>query len=177
MLTIEQENIIRQELSKSTADEFVRCLLDTYSNDLENLSQLLAFIPKLADKSLNIKQREINRYNWSTDLLLVERYDCPPRKRKVRKNSDYNPDFPTLLYTCIAHINPTTIDGQSIAVKAFFEEFVDAVKNKRGFDYEDKGDWEWLVGIANGGELVTQVVRTYIDKDFVPPVCKKMRLI
>lgn len=177
MLTIEQENIIRQELSKSTAEEFVRCLLDTYSNKLENLSQLLSYISKLADKSLNIKQREINRYNWSTGLLLAERYNCPPNKRKTRKNSDYNPDFPTLLYTCIAHINPATIDGQSIAVKAFFDEFVDAIKNKRGFDYENEDEWEWLVGIANGGELVTQVVKTYIDKDFVPPACKKRRLI
>lgn len=173
MLTIEQENIIRQELSKSTADEFVRCLLDTYSNKLENLSQLLSYIPKLADKSLNIKQREINRYNWSTDLLLVERYDCPPRKRKVRKNSDYNPDFPTLLYTCIAHINPDTIDGQSIAVKAFFEEFVDALANKRGFDYNKDSDWKWLDEIANGSLLVTWTIRTYIDKDFVPPIYKK----
>ena len=173
MLTIEQENIICQELSKSTADEFVRCLLDKYGDNLENLSKLLSYIPNLADKSLNIKQREINRYNWSTDLLLAERYDCPPNKRKTRKNSDYNPDFPTLLYTCIAHINPATIDGQSIAVKAFFDEFVDALANKRGFDYNKDSDWKWLDEIANGSLLVTWTIRTYIDKDFVPPIYKK----
>lgn len=173
MLSAEQKNIIREELLKSTADEFVRCLLDTYSNELENLSQLLSYIPKLADKSLNIKQREINRYNWSTDLLLGERYNYPMSKRKARKNSDNNPTFPTLLYTCLSHINPNTLGGQSIAVKAFFDEFVDALKNKRGFDYEKESEWDWLDKIANGGELVTNVVRTYIDKNFVPPVCKK----
>lgn len=175
MLTAEQMNIIYNELSKSTADEFVRCLLDKYGDNLENLSKLLSYIPKLADKSLNIKQREINRYNWSTDLLLAERYHYPPNKRKVRKNSSFNPDFPTLLYTCLSHINPDTIDGQSIAVKTFFDEFVDAIKNKRGFDYENEDEWEWLVGIANGGELVTQVIKVYIDKDFVPP-CKKRNI-
>lgn len=31
MLTIEQENIIRQELSKSTADEFVKVAEDDFS--------------------------------------------------------------------------------------------------------------------------------------------------
>ena len=175
MLTIEQENIIRQELSKSTADEFVRCLLDKYGDNLENLSKLLSYIPKLADKSLNIKQREINRYSWSTDLLLGERHRYPLNKRKARKNSSDNPDFPTLLYTCLAHIDLDTLDGQSIAVKSFFDEFVDVLKNKRGFDYEKESEWDWLDGIANGGELVTNVVRTYIDKDFVPPVCKKTR--
>ena len=63
MLTFEQEKIIQQEISKSTANEFVKRLLDKYSNDLENLNKLLSFIPKLAEKSLNIKQREINRYS------------------------------------------------------------------------------------------------------------------
>ena len=77
MLTLEQEKIIQQEISKSTANEFVKRLLDEYSNDLENLNKLLSFIPKLAEKSLNIKQREINRYSWSTDLLLAERYHYP----------------------------------------------------------------------------------------------------
>lgn len=173
MLTIEQENIIRQELSKSTADEFVRCLLEAYSNELGNLSQLLAFIPKLADKSLNMKQREIYKYSWSTDLLLAERYNYPMNKRKVRKNSENNPTFATLLYTCLSHISPETLDGQSIAVKAFFEEFVDALANKRGFDYNKESDWRWLDGTANGSQLVTWTIRTYIDKDFVPPDYKK----
>lgn len=172
MLSAEQKNIIREELLKSTADEFVRCLLDTYSNELENLSQLLSYIPKLADKSLNIKQREINRYSWSTDLLLAERYNYPPNKRKVRKNSENNPTFPTLLYTCLSHINPNTLNGQSIAVKAFFNEFVDTLANKRGFDYNKESDWKWLDGVANGSQLVTWTIRTYIDKDFVPPVYK-----
>lgn len=172
MLTAEQKNIIHEELLKSTADEFVRYLLDTYSNELENLSQLLAYIPKLADKSLNIKQREINRYNWSTDLLLAERYNYPVSKRKARKNSENNPTFPILLYTCLSHINPDTLNGRSIAVKAFFEEFVDALANKRGFDYNKESDWEWLDGIANGSQLVAWTIRTYINKDFVPPVYK-----
>ena len=172
MLTAEQMNIIYNELSKSTADEFVRCLLDAYSNDLENLSKLLSYIPKLADKSLNIKQREINRYSWSMDLLLTERYHYPPRNRKTRKNSKNSPEFPLLLYTCLSHINPDYIDRQSVGVKAFFEEFVDALANKRGFDYNKDSDWKWLDGVANGSQLVTWTIRTYIDKDFVPPIYK-----
>ena len=169
MLTFEQEKIIQQEISKSTANEFVKRLLDEYSNDLENLNKLLSFIPKLAEKSLNIKQREINRYSWSTDLLLVERYHYPLNKRKARKNSDNNPDFPTLLYTCLSHINLDTLDGQSVVVKAFFEEFVDTLKNKRGFDYDNANDWDWLSNVACGSQYVTEVIRTYIDKDFTPP--------
>lgn len=169
MLSFEQEKIIRQELSQPTADEFVKRLLAYYSNDLEKLNLLLSYIPKLAEKSLNMKQKEINRYSWSTDLLVAERYHYPLNKRKARKNSDYNPDFPALLYTCLAHIDLNTVDAQSVAVKAFFEEFVDALKNKRGFDYEKTGDWNWLDNVANGSQYVTKVVRSYIDKDFVPP--------
>lgn len=169
MVSFEQEIIIRRELSQPTADEFVKFLLDCYSNDTEKLNILLSYIPKLAEKSLNMKQKEINRYSWSTDLLIAEHYHYPLNKRKVRKNSDYNPDFPTLLYTCLAHIDPATIDAQSIVVKAFFEEFVDALKNKRGFDYEKADDWNWLDNVANGGQYVAKVIKTYIDKDFVPP--------
>ena len=61
---------------------------------------------------------------------------------------------------------------QSISVKAFFDEFVDALRNKRGFDYDDIADWEWLSNVANGSRYVTEIIRTYINKDFVPP-CKK----
>lgn len=172
MLTFEQEKIIQSELSKSTANEFVKRLLGECSNNLENLSTLISYIPKLADKSLNMKQREINRYSWSTDLLLAERYNYPLNKRKARKNSNNNPDFPTLLYTCLTHIDINSIDMQSISVKAFFDEFVDALRNKRGFDYDDISDWEWLSNVANGSRYVTEIIRTYINKDFVPP-CKK----
>ena len=74
-----------------------------------------------------------------------------------------------MLYTCLSHINFDTLDGQSVVVKAFFEEFVDTLKNKRGFDYDNADDWDWLSNVACGSQYVTEVIRTYIDKDFTPP--------
>lgn len=59
----------------------------------------------------------------------------------------------------IAHIPDGNIEGQSISVKAFFDEFVDAIRNKRGFDYESAEDWKWLCGVAGGDKLVEKVVR------------------
>ena len=82
------------------------------------------------------------------------------------------PEPLTLLYTCLTHINPNTITSQSVAVQSFFEEFVDALRNKRGFDYDNTDDWDWLNNVACGSQYVTEVIRTYIDKDFTPP-CKK----
>ncbi len=168
-LTYEQYKIIREELSKSTATQFVKVLLNEYSNNLDNLSVLLSYIPQLADKVVQTKQNVINRYSWATDLLLGERYSHPVGTRKARRGAKQSDQFPILLYTCLVHIPNGNIEGQSVSVKAFFDEFVDAIRNKRGFDYESAKDWRWLRDVAGGDELVEKVVKDYIDKDFVLP--------
>ena len=99
MLSLEQYQILKNELTKETAKEFVKTLLDMYANNVENVSDLLSYIPQLAEKQLAIKQTIINQYSWSTDLLISDRHLHP---HKYKKNEGNN-QFCTLLYTCKAH--------------------------------------------------------------------------
>ena len=52
MLSLEQYQIIKNELTKETAKEFVKTLLDMYANNVENVSDLLSYIPQLAESNL-----------------------------------------------------------------------------------------------------------------------------
>ena len=87
MLSLEQYQIIKNELTKETAKEFVKTLLDMYANNVENVSDLLSYIPQLAEKQLAIKQTVINQYSWSTDLLISDRHLHPHKYKKNEGNN------------------------------------------------------------------------------------------
>lgn len=73
MLTIEQYKIIDEQLSKENATEFVKTLLSKYGNTVETLGELLNYIPKLAEKQLEIKQKRLYQYSWGMDLMIGDR--------------------------------------------------------------------------------------------------------
>lgn len=62
MLSYEQLNIIQEQLNRDNANEFVETLIMQYANSVENISELLSFIPKIADKQLKIKHQHIHGY-------------------------------------------------------------------------------------------------------------------
>ena len=99
MLSIEQYRIVQEQLSKENASEFVKALINEYANTIEKTSELLSYIPKLAEKQLQMKQTSINQYSWATDLLIGDRYMHPHKYKKNEKNHQ----FCVLLYTCKAH--------------------------------------------------------------------------
>lgn len=68
MLTMEQCKIIEEQLSKDNMTEFVKMLINQYASLVETIGELLNYIPKLAQKQLEIKQRRINQYSWGMDL-------------------------------------------------------------------------------------------------------------
>lgn len=162
MLSFEQMNIINEQLKQDNVHEFVESLIMLYATDVERISELLLLIPKIADKQLKIKQERIQDY----DLLLGERCRYPIPKRKSKSKKEYNPDFPTLLYGCKAHFPNGNCDGGSRADKEFFVKFIETVKNKVGFDYEDKNDWAWICNIANCREWMLEVIKQNIDSAY-----------
>lgn len=166
MLSLEQINIINEQLQQDNAYEFIKTMITHYAKDVEHISQLLSFIPELADKQIKIRQEKIYEYVWATDLLLGERCRYPIHKRKSKNKKEYNPDFPTLLYVCKAHFPNGNCDGGSIADKEFFAEFIETIKNKNGFDYENKEDWRWIFNIANCSDWMISVINQHIDANF-----------
>lgn len=167
MLSMEQSNIIKEQLQQENAHEFVEKLIMAYATDTNRISKLLALIPKIADRQLQIKQKQIQEYAWAFDLLLSERIRYPIPQRKS-KNKD-GADFPTLLYGCKAHFPGGTSDGGCQAEKEFFSEFIEMLKNKAGFDYEDKEDWGWICNTADCREWMLEVIKQHVDADFVEP--------
>ena len=165
MLSIEQYQIIKDQLSKENTKEFVKVLLEKYANTVETINELLQYIPKLAEKQLEIKQKRINQYSWSTDLLIGDRYLHP---HKYKKNEGNN-QFCVLLYACHSHFKSGNVDGQSKACKDFFNEFVEVLKEKKEFDYTDEKDWEWIYTTAGCADWLEGVIKQNIDSEFVKP--------
>lgn len=169
MLNLEQYQIIKEQLSKETASEFVRTMLMLYTDTVDKTSELLNYIPQIADKQLRMKQEKINQYSWATDLIIGDRYSHPGKYTKT----DSNGRFCTLFYTCKVHFPLGNADKDSIAGKAFFNEFVDMLKEKKAFNYSDENDWDWIYSTAGGADWLESVINQNIDNTFVKPKNRK----
>lgn len=167
MLSIEQMEIICEQINAENASEFVEFLITSYASNTERVGGLLSLIPKLAEKQLDISRERIYEYSTACDLLIGEHYRYPIPNRKSKSKKEYNPDFTTLFYVCKAKFPLGNCEKGSIADKAFFNEFIEVVKNKVGFDYESEDDWDWVCKIAEAGEWMSDVIRQNIDPEFI----------
>ena len=162
MLSLEQINIITKQISKENASEFVEVLIQMYANnDIERIGHLLSLIPDIAQEALKIKQKRIQEYSWATDLLLAE-----------RTHADIKRDNQTviiLLYVCKAHFPKGNCNGGSIADKEVFNEFIELLRKKKDFNYEDEKDWAWVCNTADCRDWMLEVIKQNIDPDFVEP--------
>ena len=165
MLSMEQYEIIDEQLSKENSTEFVKTLLVKYGNSVETIGELLSYIPKLAEKQLSIKQKRITQYSWGMDLMIGDRYTHPGKYKK----NDTHERFVTLLYTCKAHFVNGNAEHDSVAGKAFFNEFVEMLKERKEFDYTSEKDWEWIYTTAGSADWLESVIKQNIDEEFVKP--------
>lgn len=165
MLRAEQYKIIDEQLSEDNVAEFVKVLIDRYGNSVETIRELLNYIPKLAEKQLEIKQRKINQYSWGMDLMIGDRYTHPGKYKK----GDEHGRFCTLLYNCKAHFTNGNAEHSSVAGKAFFDEFVEMLNTKKEFDYTSDKDWEWIYSTSGCADWLEDVIRQNIDAEFVKP--------
>ena len=168
MLDFEQERIISEQLKKENISEFVKTIILRYCNSVDRVTELLELIPEIAEKGIKERQKIIQDYAFGMGLLIGERYRYPITERKPKNKKAYNPDFPTLLYVAKAHFPSGNTDRCSIAEKTFFNEFVQIIKDKIGFDYENKKDWEWIKSTANCEKWFLSVIRQNIDEKFEP---------
>lgn len=165
MLSVEQCKIIEEQLTKENASEFVKILITKYGNTVETIAELLNYIPKLAEKQLEIKQKRINKYSWGMDLMIGDRYMHPGKYKK----NDAHGRFVTLLYVCKSHFISGNTEHSSKAGKAFFDEFVEMLKEKEEFDYNNEKDWEWIYTTAGGADWLESVIKQNINSEFVKP--------
>lgn len=165
MLSMEQYQIIEEQLSKDNATEFVKTLINQYASSIEAVGELLRYIPKLAERQLGMKQKRINQYSWAMDLMIGDRYIYPGKYNK----NDTHGRFTTLFYTCKAHFISGNAEHSSVAEKSFFDEFIDLLKKKKEFDYTNEKDWEWIYTTAGGADWLESVISQNIDNEFVKP--------
>jgi len=162
MLAPTQISIINEQLDKENVHEFVETLILAYASDVKRTSDLLSLIPTLAEKQLHISNTKIVEYSNTVNLLIGDRNTKRPSKK-------YNLDFPTLLYTSKVHFPNGNCEGHSSAEKEFFNDFINAIKNKIGFDYESVDDWNWICNIADCEDWMRAVIRQNIDEMFQDP--------
>ena len=172
MLTLNQYQIIKDQLSKENASEFVRTIIIEYGDTVDKLSELINYIPTIVDKQLRLKQEKITQYSWATDLIIGDRYSHPGKYTK----NDLHGKFCTLFYTCKAHFSRGNADNDSVAGKAFFNEFIDMLKEKKEFDYTNEDEWNWIYSTAGGADWLESVIKQNIDNDFTKPKDKNPRV-
>lgn len=165
MLSVEQYKIIEDQLSKDNSTEFVKTLINRYADSVETIGSLLSYIPKLAEKQLEMKQKRINQYSFGMDLVIGDRYTHLGKYKK----DDAHGRFCTLFYTCKAHFPSGNTEYSSVAGKAFFNEFVEMLKEKKEFNYNSEKDWEWIYTAAGGVDWLESVIKQNIDSKFVKP--------
>ena len=165
MLSYEQYKIIEEQLKGKNASEFVKTLLSVYGNSVETIGELLNYIPKLAERQLEIKQKRINLYSWGMDLMIGDRYMHPGKYKK----DDVHGRFVMLFFACKAHFINGNAEHDSKAGKAFFNEFLDLLKEKNEFNYISEKDWEWIYTTAGGADWLESVIKQNIDNKFVKP--------
>lgn len=170
-LDMNQYKLIEEELSKESASEFVKTMLSKYANTVEKTSELLNYIPKLADNQLQIKQKHLIQYSFATDMMIADRHTHPPKYSK----KDERMKFCTLFYTCKAHFPLANADKDSIAGRAFFDEFVCMLKDRTEFDYTSEDEWNWIYSTAGGADWLESVIIQHIDRGFVRPEDKVFR--
>ena len=95
-------------------------------------------------------------------------------KTLINRYANYNKNdadnrFVMLFYTCKAHFVNGNSEHLSVSGKAFFEEFIEMLKEKKGFDYTSEKDWEWIYTTAGGADWLESVIRQNIDSGFVKP--------
>lgn len=146
-----QLSIISEQLQKENITEFIETILIEYANDVKRTSYLLALIPAIAEKQLKIKNEEVIEHALATNLLLGT----------TDKNK--NIDFPTLMYTCKAVFPNGNCSGASVYGARFFQKFIDAIKNKKGWDYESEAGWKWIRDISNCEEWMQSVIKQNLD--------------
>lgn len=172
MLDINQYKLIEEELSKETASEFVKTVISKYANTVENISELLNYIPKLAENQLQIGQQRLIQYSSATNMMIGDRYMHPPKYTK----KDARMRFCTLFYTCKAHFPLANADRDSVAGRAFFNELVSMLKERKEFDYTNKDDWDWIYSTAGGADWLESVIVQHIDRGFVRPKDEAFRI-
>lgn len=170
MLSMEQYKIIDEQLAKENVSEFVKTLLAKYGSTVETIGELLNYIPKLAEKQLEIKQKRINQYSWGMDLMIGDRYMHPG---KYKKDDDHG-RFVMLFFTCKAHFTKGNAEHDSKAGKEFFDEFVERLREKKEFDYTSEKDWEWIYTTAGGADWLESVIKQNIDSEFIKPKNSKV---
>jgi hypothetical protein len=141
-----QLQIIEEQLQKENVSEFITELLIGYSTDVNRTSQLLSLIPKIADMQLKIVKNEVVEHSLATNLLI----GATDKKQ--------NMDFATLMYVSKACFPYGNCNGASPAGERFFQKFVDAIKNKKEFNYESKDDWHWICDIAQCESWMKSVI-------------------
>ena len=167
MIDFEQAKIIKEQIEKDNAHEFVRSLIMAYCTNTQRMSELLELIPRIAEKGIKERQDRINEYYFGMKLLIGERCRYPIPKRKSKSKKEYNPDFPTLLYVAKAYFPNGNCDRGSQADREFFSEFIQTIKDKHGFDYENKKEWEWIEKTAKCKDWFLSVIRQNVDSEFV----------
>ena len=165
MLSIDQYKCIEDELSKESASEFVMTMLSKYADTVEKTSELLAYIPKLAEKQLQIRQKRLIQYSSAIDMMIGDRHMHPPKYSK----DDARMRFCTLFYTCKAHFPLANADRDSIAGRAFFNEFVSMLKERKVFDYQSEDSWNWICLTAGDPDWLESVIVQHIDRGFARP--------
>ena len=164
MLSIEDVKLVQSILDKETCSEIIDFLLLKYSENADNCNHLVRMIPEIAARRVEIEHQRSLELSQGIEMLICERYLHPIKYKKVETAK-----FSTYLHVCYAYFkNLDYIDKYSKAEQSYWDEFIELLKTKDGFDYESEDDWFWVENLSGRDEddsvkkWLKEVVRRYV---------------
>lgn len=146
-------------------DKCIDDLLESYADNTEKLTYLNERMSQLYISRLQSQEEEICKLRNVIDLLINERSAVNTWKRQTNFNK-----FVRLAVICSVVFPNAEESIETKEQEAIFHDFVELLKNKKGFDYESITDWSKpFIKIHDMRLWLTDVIIGWIDPEFVCP--------
>lgn len=133
MLSFKHESMIREILADKYAEEIVLTLMNKFAaKDPENCRTLIRNSDRLADKMMELQQKEINAAYQAAFMAITQ------RDFNTRDHTTY---FASMVPVCKVLFPTGTADGECLALRKYFGEFVKLLHNPKAFDIKRDRNW------------------------------------
>ena len=134
MITIQQENEIKNLISYDNSREVIRNIIEEYAEESTNNCQfLLNLIPDIANCSIYALEKEKMKKSQAIFMMMFERI------AEIKGNEDTY--FASMIPVCMTYFPEGNAKGCNEAEKDYFNLFCKLFKNKKAFSWDRDKDW------------------------------------
>lgn len=133
MLALNEQAIIAEVIQNENAEEMILTLINRFaSKSVDNCRVIIRNNDRLIDKMMELQQKQRMEALQAAYMAVLQReFDI----------TDYKTYFASMVPVCQVLFPLGTADGECLALKKYFDEFVNLLHNKKAFDIERDKSW------------------------------------